>query len=163
MSLSPGDPPVPRRPHVHRWEWRAQKLGWLLMGAVVAAALAGVFGNGPAGNAVGRSGPLEVSYSRFVRDDADSTLQVVVEPPHSDEEVVLDVPQQFLTDNAIRNIAPTPDRVVAAGDRWHYRFPVRGQATLLITIEVRPQSVGAHRSTVALAGHAVTITQFVYP
>jgi hypothetical protein len=47
--------------------WRVPRVGWLIIGAAVVAALLGLFGTGPLSRASTDGGGLTVEYDRFAR------------------------------------------------------------------------------------------------
>jgi hypothetical protein len=47
--------------------WRVQRIGWLIIAAVIVAALLGVFGGGPLSRAAVQGDGLRLEYERFAR------------------------------------------------------------------------------------------------
>ena len=58
--------------------WRLQHFAWALFALIGVAALAGVFGSGPAARAKSQNASLLLEYDRFLRYQASSTLKLHV-------------------------------------------------------------------------------------
>src|SRR4051794_40698086 len=65
-----------------RREWAFERVGWLLLGLLLLAALVGLLGRGPLSNTTAGDpgGPLRVEYQRFLRHRSTSTLRVHLGP-----------------------------------------------------------------------------------
>ena len=153
-----------------RRSWIAQRIGWVAMAAIVAAALAGLFGSGPLSDSRSEvPGLMSVQYQRFARYETDETLTVRLEPPATGADLVrVSLAQPFLDAVTMERIQPAPARVEAADGRLVYALAVaeRG-APMVVTFTYKPREIGSIRADVALESTSeprrVTVHQLVYP
>ena len=150
-----------------RREWRIQRASWIAMLLVVVAAVAGLFGNGllsdvQAGSA--ESG-LQVSYSRFVRMTAETTIELEVGPGVIREgQVELWISNSYLSSVDIESIRPEPSSVVTAADGATFTIHVEEPLPAPIMIGVRATEIGSHAGALGVRGGPTErVTQFVYP
>ena len=116
-------------PRFNLWEWRIQRMGWVLIALFLLAALVGLFGGGVLSNATARDEgdgyELALGYPRFGR--AESTLQLdlqVTAPGQSADEVSAKLSGQFVEKVTITSISPEPDSSAAEGDTVVYTWQV---------------------------------------
>ena len=151
-----------------RQEWRAQRIGWVVMALIAVAALAGLMGNGVLARATagGSADPLRLEYARFDRMQSPSSLQVeVAGEAVTGEQVEVLVDQDYLQGVQIENVVPEPEAVRGAANDVVYVFAVDmpGQP-LTVTFDVRHTDFGAKTGRVALPdGAAIEFGQLVYP
>src|SRR5215204_3554855 len=72
----------------HR-QWRFERIGWAVMGLVIIASLAGLFGHSPFARAQVQTADhkLTVEYDRFARYESDAEIKVLVEIDGGEERV----------------------------------------------------------------------------
>lgn len=138
--------------------WAAQRIGWIIIGALVVAALAGVFGQGPVSRAVAQGGAVRIEYERFIRLQQATRLRFVL--PVSDNEMALH--RQYLEAFRVEQITPEPREVEASADWLTYRFS--GNGGMAVTFDLIPETFGrvlgrAHDA----AGASVEFWQLIYP
>jgi hypothetical protein len=159
-SLEIGDDPRFTR---RSWTW--ERIGWGILGLVVAGALAGALGPGPlsAASAAGRDGTLRIEYERFGRFDTESRIRLLARPGGDPAEVWLD--RSYAESVDLERILPTPALVSLDGDRVAYRFPAPPAGALLdVVLEVRFRRPGRLRGRAGVpGGETVEFGQFVYP
>jgi hypothetical protein len=154
-----------------RRAWMVQRVGWVVMALLIAAALAGVLGSGPLSRQTARApGALEVEYQRFGRYQDAETLTVRLEPAVTAVPLVrLSVNREFLDHSAIERVVPAPERVEAAERRVVYSFRVAGPGQPFpVTFNARPQRIGPVAVTLrveseAAHGREARFRQFAYP
>jgi len=145
--------------------WRAQRVGWCVLVAVLVSAVLGAFGPGVISTVseVDSTG-LRLEYDRFVRYEAPATLHLELPAVAADE-------QDFLIDAAwihgvhLETVQPQPARVRSEGGRVRYTMSVqrRGSPTH-VSLHFEPESPGVLEGSVAVeAGTPLPISQFVYP
>lgn len=151
----------------HR-EWALQRVGWVGMAVVVLAALAGLLGPGPLGEATSRSGDrtVAVAYPRFVRAGAVHRITVTVAGSvagRDDAEILLS--RDYLSEVEIEAIAPEPDRHELAGTDIRYVFAAGADVEdLRVQFLLRPDGVGPVAGRLSAGGsESVTFRQFVHP
>lgn len=121
-------------PSAWRREWRFERFGWVMLALIVVAALAGVFGDGPAARRDHRSavGSLRVEYDRVVRYGAATVIVVTIgarEP--ADSVAVFRLGRPFLDGFDVEVISPEPveTRATAGFVEYHLRRAAPGTAT----------------------------------
>ncbi len=170
MSSLPrvGDLEIEQDHDFQRRSWRLQRVGWIVLVVVIAAALLGLFGSGPlAHTTVGAPGdPLRLEYDRSGRFDAPSTLTALLRPStRRPGEAILHLDRGFTDHFQIERVQPTPDRTEAGPDHSVYAFRVTGPGEpVRVTFRLRPDRVGPLTGRVRQDGGSwLTCTQFVYP
>lgn len=149
--------------------WRVQRLGWALMGLMVLAGLAGLFGRGPLSHAEATSGggALTVKYERFVRHAAPSEVEFVVQPSAIEGGVVrLLVSRAFLQGLQVEGVEPPPETAALSGDYLLYAFPAGPSGReARILFRIVPDHYLLRRAEVTLPDgrERVWFRQFVFP
>jgi hypothetical protein len=145
--------------------WRAQRVGWCVLAAILVAAVLGGFGPGLLGtvNELDASG-LQLQYDRCVRYEAPASLHIELPAAATDE-------QDFWIDASwihavhLETVQPEPLRVRSEGQRVRYTMSVqRRGAPTQVSLHFEPEALGSLSGSVALeAGAPLRISQFVYP
>lgn len=147
-----------------RLEWRIERVGWMLGGLLLLAALAGLFGSGPLSWASAGGGtPLQVSYERFLRYGAPNRLTVLAESGPGGV-LHIDVSSAYLSRMRVNQVFPEPSRVASspAWTRFEFEAAPRGRSEIVLDLE--PARRGRAEATLRLDGQApVHVRQFVYP
>jgi hypothetical protein len=140
--------------------WRAQRIGWLVIGAVIVAALSGVFGTGPLSRAATDGAGLRVEYDRFARREQPMRLRLVLPESKSDAQVSL--AREYLEGLRIERVVPEPREVESAGRWLVYRFS--GPGPLAVVFDVQPIAFGRLEGIAKISpGARVAFQQFIYP
>lgn len=152
-------------PGLQRREWRIERIGWVLMAAVVIAGLLGVWGHGPLSSAEARSGRLAVTYERFTRNVGQSELIVRAAPGSAEGGLIrVRISQDYLATNQVQAITPEPASTEAAAGDLVFEFPAKDQSGLVLRIDTRPTGgMGVRKAKVSVLNESVRIRQFVYP
>ncbi len=149
-----------------RREWAIQRGGWLVMMAIIVAALIGLLGAGPLSSATAGAGPLQLEYSRFERRHAPSELEVsLASSAVSQDQVDVWLSSDYLARIEITSIVPEPEEVSEAGDRVVYRFSTDDQvetSTILFALEYDDPGHTTGRMGL-IDGPELTFRQVVYP
>lgn len=151
-----------------RHEWRAERVGWLVMIVIVLCGLLGLLGgHGLLSNAtVGDVGaPLRIEYLRFVTFLSDTQVRMVVQTEPDQSEVRVEINQDYIDANEIVDVKPEPDRVEASREGQIYVFSLDapGNETIL-NFQLRVQEVGLQQAWVRLdSGYRLTFDQYIYP
>jgi hypothetical protein len=148
--------------------WRFQRIGWVVIGLVLLAALLGVFGTGPLSftSTGSAEGGLQVDYPRFWRYGRPMTVTVNFNPaPDADGLTRLWIDRAYVRSLRIEGITPEPERSELLPDQIRYVFRVAdGQQRVSISINVQPDASGPLRGRVGMSpGEQVEFTQFIYP
>lgn len=156
-----------------RREWRAQRVGWLLMAAVVAAALFG--GAGPLTTTTAEAGSLHVEYRRFDRFKAPTPLRFRVGGRATSgtgpDTLRLWIDRDYLGRFQVGGVLPTPDGVEVGPDRLTYSFvvsnavgPAEATGPVEVTFHLTAEAFGVARGRAGLpGGEAVAFDQLIYP
>jgi hypothetical protein len=149
-----------------RREWAVQRAGWLVMLAIVLAALSGLFGNGPLSTATAEVAPLQLQYTRFERRHAPTELKVsVASSAVSQDQVEVWVSSDYLDRIEITSIVPEPEEVSETDDRVIYRFNIDEQTPaprILIALEHDDPGLTTGRIGI-VDGPELAFWQLVYP
>jgi hypothetical protein len=151
-----------------RRTWTVERIGWTVMGLIVLAALAGLFGPGPLSmTTVGeKSGPLWLEYPRFGRFKAPLMLRVHLGPNTVQQGPVrLWLGRDYLESVQIEAVTPPPEHVEAGAERLTYAFaasePSRSAA---ITFHLKADQIGWRRGCIGLAeSPPLCFRQLIYP
>ena len=155
---------VDEDPRYSRREAVAERIGWIVILAVVVAGALGLFANGPVSHRTARNGEVEVHHQRFARNQGRTTVEVRVDAAAIEGgEVVVAVPQRFLEAYEVEEIFPEPASVrVDVGD-VELVFEVGDGTELRAALHLRPERVGRQRGAVTVGDVAVAFRQFVHP
>jgi hypothetical protein len=154
-----------------RRSWRVQRIGWVAMFAVVAAALAGVLGSGPLSRSTATAAAgLDVEYQRFARYQDPVKLTLRLHPGVTGaERVRVSINREFLDHSRIEGILPQPEAQEAGDDRVVFVFRMAAPGTpMTISYIMSPERVGPLDAVVRVgtggAGSpAVRFRQWTYP
>lgn len=149
-----------------RKEWRVQRIGWVVIALIALAALLGLTGSGLLARATVGEGPLQLTYSRFDRLEAPTTLEArIAADAVSGEQVELWIDRSYLEDFQLQTIVPEPEEVRSDGDGLIYVFGVDepGQP-VTVTFDLRHTTFGPKSGQVGLANEpSLDFSQFVFP
>lgn len=148
----------------HRREWIVQRTGWSLLGVLILAACAGLFGNGPLAHQQFSIDGNVLDLDRFARREAAS--EWVFQPRMSagrDDEFAVRINSQFLERYRIVAIIPEPRQQVVDQDDVLFRFAADHSGSV-ITFDVEPLRMGWSTGEFRI-GHSspVRVRQLVYP
>lgn len=149
-------------------EWRAERIGWVVMALIVLLGLLGLFSRGPLSGSTARSsgGQVEVEYERFLRDRSPVELLLrMPEPRAQGEQISLWVDKQYLQDFEIRDISPSPEQTIEAGDRLVYIFNTQpGGQPFEVKFNLQAEATGVLDGRAGVeGGEEVQFSQFIYP
>ncbi len=150
-----------------RRDWRAQRIGWTLLGIIAVLAVAGLFGGGPLSQQVATANGMEVRYERFVRRNAPSSIEVRIAPGlvPGGQRVRISIDQAYATALDIGSPRPEPVETAAVGNQVVYTFEADASgAPVTLVFPIQPDGFGRQRGRIGLVPNpAVTIEQFTYP
>lgn len=151
----------------HR-QWRAERIGWIAMVAIILAALAGVFGGGgplSRTSASSADGNSEVQYARLTRHTTPATLDINVASADAAGRVRLRVSSEYLETMNVRSIVPPPISTVLGDRQYIFVFERSAAASAAkIRLELEPTALGAKNGWIAINdGAPISFAQFIYP
>jgi hypothetical protein len=148
-------------------EWRVQRLGWIVWGLIVLAALAGLLGSGwlSERNLTASDGSLAVKYDRFVHYHHPVQIELSMNTAPTDGEWQVTVDRSLLDRLQILRIEPEPERRVIAENAVVYSFLADANVALgKVVFHVEYERYGGAQGGVSIAGRLpVVVKQFVYP
>jgi hypothetical protein len=146
----------------HRREWAIQRAGWLLMTIAIAAAAAGIFGDGPLSRTTSHAQLHSAQYERFARYGTRTKLVVnVAQEAFVNHVASVRISRSFMDAYRIEAITPEPRHTLGAGDDIEFVFEAASTAS--ITFRLEPDAVGRHTGDVRIGSQSMRISQFVYP
>lgn len=163
---SSGEPDIERNDRFQRVEWRLQRVGWVVMAAVVAGALAGTFGRGPLSRAVAMApdGSLEIEYERVQRYQGPSSMTLHPRGAVPDADGRIRIWMDAATARALGEVRTIPrvERHGAAGGRVFWDLVAT--ADVPVIVEFHATERGRYPLRVWLDGHPpIERLPFVFP
>lgn len=149
--------------------WIVQRVGWVVMLLIAAAALLGIFGGSGVLNqtALGdAASPLIFHYHRFGRVLKTTSLELEVsELPPDTNAVRVWISDDYLAHLEIKTITPEPEQVIAGEDRMIFVFAVAPNiATTRFTFVIEPHHIGSISGIIGQEdGLSYAFDQFIYP
>ncbi|MEE4410267.1 MULTISPECIES: hypothetical protein [unclassified Serratia (in: enterobacteria)] len=159
---------IPVKEHIIilRITWWIEKLGYLLMFAVVLLALLGVFSNGVLSSKqeTDEDHLLSINYERFARNGT-QTEWIVRIKDNNDHPITLEVSDTIDKFYVIENIQPQSVQVSHQGERLFFIIPDnKEQQWHTFTFTLRPKEWGSFNANISIAGEKpITINQWIYP
>jgi hypothetical protein len=151
-----------------RRQFVVERVGWIVMLAIILAALLGVFGSGPlsAATVEDRSAGVKLEYSRFARRSATTQLRIHVAPSAIEEHtILLRVGDEYLRRVDVESIFPEPERMMSDSGGLVAQVAVRAaDRPAVITVDVAPRESGTLVLELRVgSGAPITVRQLVYP
>jgi len=157
-----GDLQIDQDLEFERRQWAAQNVAYGLWALLLAAAIAGLLGQGPASKAVARTpgGVLTVDYERFVRAQAECVLRVTVASAPGQARPALWIDSGYLGHVRLCDVFPAP-AAVRQGARAVFTFD---RGTQEVKLRTRVEKFGVLTGRLGLVGGpAVDLWQLSYP
>jgi hypothetical protein len=150
-----------------RRNWRAERIGWAAMTAILVAAALGLFASGPLSSATTQdpAGSVVVEYERFMRKTSPVTVKVKVAASAATAEgITLDIDEVFADAFRITEIRPQPAQSIAMADGMRFRFATAPNAPATIYFHLSPEKIGISRAGLGLGGRErLALTIVTYP
>lgn len=148
-------------------EWKAERIGWVLMLLLVIGTLAGLFGRGPLSHASVGSESLKLEYERFTRHASPTELTVRLGPgvAEKDGKARVRLGREFMQGVRIERIIPEPETIEAGEDALVYVFAlVDPSQPVTVRFRLEADEIWSRSGHIALGdGQPLRFTQFVYP
>jgi hypothetical protein len=149
-----------RREHV------VDSLGWLLLAALVAAALAGLLGTGPVSSAraASPSGRVALDYQRITHREADDRVVVEIGPGTGRSgTLTIQLAGEWLDDLELRQVTPAPAEETGTPDGMNLSIPVSGGGPVRVVLSFRTRAIGPVDGVIRFGGEEIGFTQLVLP
>jgi len=145
----------------------AQRIGWLVVAALLLAAGLRLMGNGPLGgaSALGSSRQLQLEYERFAQANVPLSLQLTIAPQLLKADTTrIWFDRSYLRQVELEAISPPPQAIITEGERLVYLFPTpRAQSPFQVNFTVNPDVIGSLRGEAGIGSATVDFRHFVYP
>jgi hypothetical protein len=152
--------------HFERRDWKAQRIGWVIMILVVIAAMLGLTGRGPLSSrkAADSSGKIKLEYEKFLHYNSPAQIHVQLTGSEQEEKIMLVLERDFVRDIGLEQIVPEPETQVLSNGHMTYTFSKTEAAEpVLVTLHINPRAYGNKKSVIQTPGGEVIISQFIYP
>lgn len=151
-----------------RNQWRAERIGWVAMAAIIAAALAGVLGGGGLlsdTSGTTADGRGRVQYQRFARRESPTTLDISIGKTTSEHSIRLRVDERYLAAMSLRAINPHPSTTALADGFYTFAFDRSpGAVDARIQLQLEPNAIGSVQGWLAIDdGAPLRIKHFIFP
>jgi hypothetical protein len=157
----------PENQPVYHREWIAERIGWLVIAALLIAAALGLLGPGLLSHRLATSsdGRLSVEYYSTVRSEAPATLKIRVQPAGNGDRIRLAISERFLEAITPEAIVPEPEATEVGDDRVVHVFRVADLTEDgLITYRFRFDDFGPVSYQLSVpSGSEIELFQFVCP
>ena len=150
-----------------QWEWRWQRVGWIPLGGLVVAGLAGLLGDGPLSSTSSSSidGAVQAFFDRFLHRSDPTMVALRIAEPTKGELIYVHVNSEFLHRVRILRITREPASEIAdpTGITFQFAAPPRA-SSVEIAVHLEPKKWGTLQGDFTLTdGSRVHVAQFVYP
>ena len=144
---------------LHEKGWVVQRVGWVIIIAIIIAGILGLFGEGVLSKKKPVSGNITATYESFYRYDAE--MKIVIESS-SDHISQISFPQQYLKNFEILRFIPEPDNnVTSAGEVIYNYLPAQNR---VVSIYLTPTNKGSIKGDMKVNGmNTFSLHHFIYP
>ena len=151
-----------------RLEWRIERIGWVIMGVILLAALAGVVGPGPLSKSTrsDHNSKLQLEYERFARFQAPTVLRIQLASGVAQAgKVRLWISRDYIENAEVKHIDPEPESVEVSEDRMTYTFITRNASRpTALTYHLEPNMYGQTALNIGVEELTqLSVPQFIYP
>lgn len=151
-----------------RHQWRFERIGWVLMAALLAAGLLGLLGYGPLSRAhAGKPGALTLQYDRLQRSSAPTEYRFEAAPSLvRDGRLRLRFDDALLDEVEMQSIIPQPTEMRTGPGYIEFVFAMdAGKGSPAhIQFQFKPATFGHVRGRITADGTApLVVDQIVYP
>lgn len=145
--------------------WRAERIGWMGMTAIVLAALAGLWGGGgPLAWGEAEKDGLSVEWARIQRSGHASPLRIHLPPKPGAREAVLLLGPRFAEQWRIRNMAPEPLEAAAGSEGLRLVFRRDPTGAAMVAFHAEPtEGLGPRSLRLQASGRMLELPVWVWP
>jgi hypothetical protein len=157
--------PIQEDMQFQRRTWLAERIGWIVLAALLVAGLAGVFFHGRLSRTIAKAidESIAVEYERFAHKTAVTHFVIRTSPPLPDQ-VLVRLGPSFASMHDVDSMEPRPIRSSGGSYGLEFVFARSSAGDLGVHIAARPKRFGFMSLHVEVEGRgAVNIAQFVYP
>jgi hypothetical protein len=145
--------------------WRAERVGWLAMAAIVLAAFGGAFGGaGPLARGQAEAGGLIAEWPRIARLGAASTLRIALPADPASREAELRLPPDFARDWRLRAAVPVPLEAEGGARAFTLRLRRDAAGAAGVTLDIEPNGgIGLRRLLLESGGQVLDLPVLIWP
>jgi hypothetical protein len=137
-------------------QWGVQRVGWIVFGLILLAALLGLFGRGLLSQRRLLQEGVTLEYEYFLRNASTTTLRVETSAPTT--MVVFD--KDYLEGFQVESVTPEPVSTTLTEVGYGYQFGGTGSP---IEFHLKPQRVGLVVGQLLIGEGNSVVRQFIYP
>jgi hypothetical protein len=145
---------------------RFQHAMWMVLGAFVLAAVAGLFGSGPLnqGNAESHGGAARLTFERFPHLQTATEWQVDLSHQSPGSTAAVRLEDGCLDDMRSEGVNPDPEASLAQGKGEAFRFRLGpGETTARLHFRFTPERPGGRHCRIIAGSDTLQFHQWVYP
>lgn len=148
-----------------RREWVLQRVMWVGVGLVLAAALAGLLGRGPASRGTLSQDGITLEYERVVRCKATAELRMTLPSAGGEDGLVaLEVGGGYLDHVELESVVPEPLEQRSRPGAVVLLFrPARQGEPLAVVLRAKVETIGRLRGSISTGAGAVRFEQIALP
>ncbi|MFL5084929.1 MAG: hypothetical protein ACJ8FP_08930 [Xanthobacteraceae bacterium] len=157
--------PIQEDMQFQRRTWLAERIGWIVMAALLVAGLAGIFFHGPLSRTIAKNADesVAIDYERFAHKTALTHFVIRTSAPLPDH-VLVRLGPSFANMHDIDSIEPRPVRSSGGSYGLEFLFARSSAGDLGVYVAARPKRFGLMSLHVEVEGRgALNIAQLVYP
>jgi hypothetical protein len=149
-------------------EWRTERIGWLLMAALIVLAALGLLGGGGPLNTVQLGSPTDrvwVEYRRVIRNQAPAELRIHAAPDESFIGITtLHINRSYADAFVVESVSPTLIQEEIGTTAISYDFATPGAGPATMVFRFRPERFGVRFATISVEGAgSQTFWQLILP
>jgi hypothetical protein len=166
--MKDGDLQIGQDLRFQRRSWAVERVGWIIGGLILIAALLGLFGPGPLSKARTASADkgLSVEYHKFERYQAPVHLRIDIDgKAATNGQIELWLNRAFINALEIKHIDPEPQSVEIREDKFVYSFKANQPVpSAQVCFHFEPNKFGKTRAHVGVVnGPQLQFSQFYFP
>lgn len=152
--------------HLHKRGWVIKRIAWAVFALIIATALGGLLGPGPASKAIAgeQNSPLWVEYNRFNRYQAPTELKIHFKAPGK-EEVHIWMDRQLADNFQVQQFDPQPFKMYTTPDRVYLLILQEKESSGgKVVLDIEPTKFWRNKGRIGLRdGPTVEVNQLYYP
>jgi hypothetical protein len=145
-----------------RWA-KAKAVIFVVLGLLILAGLAGVFGRGPLSKGEAHAGAARITWERFARANTPGKFEVELESPAAAQTVQVSLDRPLADGLKVNSTQPRAVTEQATANGVNYLFQLAADRRGRIAFSVEPSHMGPVRGSVDVDGMRTNLNLFVWP